>query len=157
MQYEYNNEICTRKFFSWKNFREFFFAKLDFGAVCLSPMICPWSACCRPYIYRRPRWKCGKIFVLVKIFRFCKNAEKAHKTQRKSAIFGHFFLIKNVFFIQQSSLKCIIIFHFLYKKCWFFHLKKRIILLIFFIQKTHIFINIFALKKRVCHWSKCDF
>ena len=93
-------------------FANFFFAKLDFGAVCLSPMIWPWSACGRPYIYRRPRWKCGKNFVLVKIFRFCKNAEKTHKTQRKSEIFGHFFLIKNVFFIQQSSLKCIIIFHF---------------------------------------------
>ena len=130
-------------------FANFFFAKLDFGAVCLSPMIWPWSACGRPYIYRRPRWKCGKFFVLVKIFRFCKNAEKTHKTQRKSAIFWHFFLIKNVFFIQQRSLKCIIIFHFLYRKCWFFHLKKRIILLIFFIQKTHIFYKSFCITKNV--------
>ena len=136
-------------FFREKIFANFFFAKLDFGAVCLSPMICPWSACCRPYIYRRPRWKCGKHFVLVKIFRFCKNAEKTHKTQRKSAIFWHFFLIKNVFFIQQRSLKCIIIFHFLYRKCWFFHLKKRIILLIFFIQKTHIFYKSFCITKNV--------
>ena len=107
-------------FFREKIFANFFFAKLDFGAVCLSPMICPWSACRRPYIYRRPRWKCGKIFVLVKIFRFCKNAEKTHKTQWKSAILGHFCLIKNVFFIQRRLQKCIINFHFLYRKCCFF-------------------------------------
>ena len=152
MGYLLDNFTCSMsiltKFARESFFRETFFAnffsKFDFGAVCLSPMICPWSACGRPYIYRRPRWKCGKNFVLVKFFRFCKNAEKTHKTQRKSAIFWHFFLIKNVFFIQQRSLKCIIIFHFLYRKCWFFHLKKRIILPIFFIQTTHIFINIFA-------------
>ena len=107
-------------FFREKIFANLFFAKLDFGAVCLSPMICPWSACRRPYIYRRPRWKCGKIFVLVKIFRFCKNAEKTHKTQWKSAILGHFCLIKNVFFIQRRLQKCIINFHFLYRKCCFF-------------------------------------
>ena len=89
-----------------------FFSKLDFCADFLSPMICPWSACGRPYIYRRPRWKCEKKFVLVKFFRFSKNSEKTHETQRKSAIFSHFFLIKNVFFIQQRSQKCIINFHF---------------------------------------------
>ena len=110
-------------FFREKIFANLFFAKLDFGAVCLSPMICPWSACRRPYIYRRPRWKCGKIFVLVKIFRFCKNAEKTHKTQWKSAILGHFCLIKNVFFIQRRLQKCIINFHFLYRKCCFFNFK----------------------------------
>ena len=100
-------------------------------------------------IYRRPPWKCDKNFVLVKFFRFSKNHEKTRKTQWKRALFRHFFLIKNVFFIQQSSLKCIIIFHFLYRKCWFFHLKKRIILLIFFIQKTHIFYKSFCITKNV--------
>ena len=35
---------------------------------------CPWSACDRPYIYRGPRWKCAKKFVLVKIFRIGRPA-----------------------------------------------------------------------------------
>ena len=115
-------KFARETFFREKCFA-IFFSKLDFSTVCLSPMICPWSACGRPYIYRRPRWKCEKKVVLVKNFRFSKNSEKTHETQRKSAIFSHFFLIKNVFFIQQRLQKCIINFHFLYRKCCFFNLK----------------------------------
>ena len=149
MQYEYNNEICTRKFFSWKNFREFFFCETRFRCGLLVahdlPMVCLSS----PLYLQAATVKMRKKSCTCKNFRFSKNSEKTHETQRKSAIFSHFFLIKNVFFIQQRSLKCIIIFHFLYRKCWFFHLKKRIILLIFFIQKTHIFYKSFCITKNV--------
>ena len=73
-------------------------------------MICPWSpwsAGDRPYIYRGPRWKCAKNFVLVKIFRFCKNSEKAPKTNEKCSFKILLCLRKNVFFIEQRPQKCI--------------------------------------------------
>ena len=79
----------------------------NFEQSCLPPMICPWSACDRPYIYRGPRWKCAKNFVLVKIFRFCKNSEKAPKTNEKCSFLILFCLRKNVFFIEQRPQKCI--------------------------------------------------
>ena len=79
----------------------------NFEQSCLPPMICPWSACDRPYIYRGPRWKCAKKFVLVKIFRFCKNSEKAPKTNEKCSFLILFCLRKNVFFIEQRRQKCI--------------------------------------------------
>ena len=79
----------------------------NFEKFCLPPMICPWSACDRPYIYRGPRWKCAKNFVLVKIFRFCKNSEKAPKTNEKCSFLMLFCLRKDVFFIEQRRQKCI--------------------------------------------------
>ena len=111
--YLLDNFTCSMsiitKFARETAFREKFFAnffsKLDFCTVCLSPMICPWSACGRPYIYRRPRWKCEKKFVLVKSFRFSKNSEKTHETQRKSAIFSHFFLNKERVFHSTKITK----------------------------------------------------
>ena len=71
-----------------------------FEKLCLPPMICPWSACDRPYIYRGLPSKCAKNFVLVNFFRFCKNREKSQKTQTKSGLFRNFFLRKSVFFIK---------------------------------------------------------
>ena len=71
-------------------------------------LIYPWSAHDQPVIYRAPPAKCAKNFVLVNFFRFRKNREKSQKTQWKSGFFRHFFLRKSVFFIKQSSQKCII-------------------------------------------------
>ena len=156
MQYEYKNEICTRKFFSWKNFREFFFNFREFffcetrfrcGLLVAHDlaMICLWS----PLYLQAATVKMRKNFCTCKNFSILQKCRKNAQNAKKKCDFWAFFLIKNVFFIQQRSLKCIIIFHFLYRKCWFFHLKKRIILLIFFIQKTHIFYKSFCITKNV--------
>ena len=93
----------------------------NFEQSCLPPMICPWSACDRPYIYRGLPSKCAKNFVLVNFFRFSKNREKSQKTQRKSGFLCHFLLIKTAFFLKRSSQKCIIktiiSYTFFHKKC----------------------------------------
>ena len=152
MQYEYNNEICTRKFFSWKNFREFFFNFREFffcetrfrcGLLVAHdlPMICLWS----PLYLQAATVKMRKNFCTCKNFSILQKCRKNAQNAKKKWDFWAFFLNKKRVFHSARLPKMHYNFSFfLHRKCWFFHLKKRIILLIFFIQKTHIFINIFA-------------
>ncbi len=152
MQYEYNNEICTRKFFSWKNFREFFFNFREFffcetrfrcGLLVAHDlaMICLWS----PLYLQAATVKMRKKFCTCKNFSILQKCRKNAQNAKKKCDFWAFFLNKKRVFHSAKLPKMHYNFSFfLHRKCWFFHLKKRIILLIFFIQKTHIFINIFA-------------
>ena len=63
----------------------------------MRPMIAPWSPHDRLYIYRWPRWKMRKKFVLVKIFRLSENPEKCAKNDEKWRFFLIFSLIKTCF------------------------------------------------------------
>ena len=101
MQYEYKNEICTRKFFSWKNFREFFFNFREFffcetrfrcGLLVAHDlaMICLWS----PLYLQAATVKMRKNFCTCKNFSILQKCRKNAQNAKKKWDFWAFFLNK---------------------------------------------------------------
>ena len=101
MQYEYKNEICTRKFFSWKNFREFFFNFREFffcetrfrcGLLVAHdlPMICLLS----PLYLQAATVKMRKNFCTCKNFSILQKCRKNAQNAKKKWDFWAFFLNK---------------------------------------------------------------